>query len=67
MTMLPGGLVVGDQAPTDWSHLVLHSVPRVAEGDVDRVSTLVNKLAGLFHLVIVADVADEQGSGTELH
>lgn len=56
MTMLTGGMLIDQNPPDDWSHLVLHAKPRVAEGDVDRVSKLVNRLAGLFHLVVVAKV-----------
>lgn len=63
MPLLKAGLPVGDDPPPDWSHLVLHAVPRVAEGDVDRVSALVARLTSLFHLVVAANV--EQGRDSD--
>jgi hypothetical protein len=48
------------RAPADWSHLVLHGVPRVAEGDVDKVPASLARLVSLFHLTILADVAADE-------
>ncbi|HEY2837776.1 MAG TPA: hypothetical protein VGJ26_01415, partial [Pirellulales bacterium] len=42
------GLKIGDAAPEGWSHLVLHAVPRLAEGNVEKVSPLVNRLVSRF-------------------
>jgi hypothetical protein len=50
------GAKIEDGPPEGWSHLVLHAVPRVAEGNVEKVSPLVNRLVSKFHLTILADV-----------
>lgn len=56
MPRIKPGTVIGGAPPDGWSHLVLHGVPRVAEGDVDRVPTVLARLVSLLHLTIVADV-----------
>lgn len=56
MDLLEGGLLLSDGAPAGWSHLVLRAIPRVAEGDIDRVPALVSKLASMYHLMVVAHV-----------
>jgi hypothetical protein len=48
------GTVIGNGPPEGWSHLILHGVPRVAEGDVDRVPAVLARLVSLFHLTILA-------------
>jgi hypothetical protein len=55
------GAKIEEGPPEGWSHLVLHAVPRVAEGDVETVSALVNRLVSKFHLTILADVAPTDG------
>lgn len=54
LPLVPPGTKIGDQPPEGWTHLVLHGVPRVAEGDVNEVSSLVARMASLVHLTILA-------------
>jgi hypothetical protein len=46
-------------APAAGTRVVLHSVPRVAEGDVAKVPSSLSRLVSLFHLTILADVAPD--------
>ena len=57
MPRIKPGTVIGSSEPADSSHLVLSSVPRVADGDVGKVPPSLERLVSLFHLTIVADVA----------
>ena len=57
MPRIKPGTVIGSSEPSDSSHLVLSSVPRVADGDVRKVPPSLERLVSLFHLTIVADVA----------
>lgn len=50
------GAKIDDGPPEDWSHLVLHAVPRVSEGNIDKVSPLVGRLVARFHLTVLANV-----------
>jgi len=63
MPRIEAKTVIGNEPPPGWSHLVLHAVPRMAEGDVDQVSSTVSKLASSFHLTILAQV-DQRPSVT---
>jgi hypothetical protein len=59
------GTVIGRTAPKYWSHLIIKSQPRVAQGDVNDVSQLTLSLARLLSVSIVANVKaiDAGGSG----
>ena len=57
----PGTIIT--KRPTGWTNLILHGVPRVAEGDVDRVSGMLSRLISMFHLTILANVVQDR-SGT---
>jgi hypothetical protein len=61
MPRIEAGTVIGEQAPLGWTHLVLHAVPRVAEGDVEKVSSTVASLASSFHLTVLARVDRRPG------
>jgi hypothetical protein len=50
------GTVIGAAAPKNWSHLVIKSQPRVAQGDVNDVSQLTLSLARLLSVSIVANI-----------
>jgi len=56
MSRIEPGAQLDAGPPKDWSHLVLHAVPRVAEGDVKKASALVNRLVSQFHLTVLANV-----------
>lgn len=62
MPRIPTGIEIGKQAPSGWSHLVLHATPRIAEGDTDKVSALVARLASQFHLTVMAQVGEQAGA-----
>lgn len=53
----PGTIIT--KRPAGWSNLVLHGVPRVAEGDTDRVSGMLSRLVSMFHLTILANVVQD--------
>jgi len=59
MPRINPGTVIGSDPPDGWSHLILHGVPHVAEGDVGRVPAVLARLVSLFHLTIVADVEQD--------
>lgn len=56
----PGTVIT--KRPTGWTNLVLHGVPRVAEGDVDRVSGMLSRLVSMFHLTILANVVQDRAN-----
>jgi hypothetical protein len=56
----PGTVIT--KRPTGWTNLVLHGVPRVAEGDVDRVSGMVSRLVSMFHLTILANIVQDRAN-----
>ncbi len=62
MPRIPTGVEIGRQAPSGWSHLVLHATPRIAEGDTAKVSPLVARLASQFHLTVMAQVGEQAGA-----
>jgi hypothetical protein len=51
-----GNRLEGDGPPAGWSHLVIKSLPRLATGDLDTVSSQAFETAGRVRLAIVADV-----------
>jgi hypothetical protein len=56
MPRIKSGTVIGKEGARNWTDLVLHGVPRVADGDVEKVSATLSRLVSLFHLTILADV-----------
>jgi len=50
------GTVVADRAPAGWTHLVIKSKPRIADGSRGDVSDLIARLATLVSSTILADV-----------
>jgi hypothetical protein len=54
--LAPGNKLKGEGPPAGWSNLVLKSLPRLATGDLDTVSSQAFETAGRVRLVIVADV-----------
>ena len=52
----PGGRLEGQSAPQGWSHLVIKSVPKLATGDLDTVSSQAFETARRIRPVIVADI-----------
>jgi len=65
MPRIEPGTVIGSTPPEGWSHVVLHGVPRVAAGDVDKVPRSLARLVAMFHLTILADVeADVEADAT---
>jgi hypothetical protein len=45
--------------PAGGTRIVLHSVPRVTEGDIAKVPSSLSRLVSLFHLTILADVVPD--------
>jgi hypothetical protein len=58
---IPAGTVIGNDAPTGWTHLLLKSHPRPGAGDVAQVSADHLQLAGLLFTALVAEVRQEGG------
>jgi hypothetical protein len=57
LVQLPAGnRLEGDIPPAGWSHLVIKSLPRLATGDLDTVSSQAFETAQRIRLAIVADV-----------
>jgi hypothetical protein len=54
--LAPGSKIESEEPPAGWSHLVIKSLPRLATGDLDTVSSQAFETAGRVRLVIVADV-----------
>ena len=54
--LAPGSRIEPEGPPAGWSHLVIKSLPRLATGDLDTVSSQAFETAGRVRLVIVADV-----------
>jgi hypothetical protein len=54
--LAPGSRIEAEGPPPGWSHLVIKSLPRLATGDLDTVSSQAFETAGRVRLVIVADV-----------
>jgi len=52
----PGSRLEGQSAPQGWSHLVIKSVPNLATGDLDTVSSQAFETARRIRPVIVADI-----------
>jgi hypothetical protein len=52
----PGSRLVGQSAPQGWTHLVMKSVPNLATGDLDTVSSQAFETARRIRPVIVADI-----------
>jgi hypothetical protein len=59
--LIPAGTVIGKEAPSGWSHLILKSHPRAGAGDYRLLSEDSTRLAGLLFTAIVADVKEERG------
>jgi hypothetical protein len=56
IALIQPGTVIGAQAPEGWTHLLIKSQPRAAEGDVDQLSADVRELSGLFFTALLARV-----------
>src|SRR5947209_1574766 len=54
--LAPGSRIESEEPPAGWNHLVIKSLPRLATGDLDTVSSQAFETAGRVRLVIVADV-----------
>ncbi len=67
MPRIEPGTVIGKRPPAGWTDLVLHGVPRVAEGDVDRVSGMLSRLVSMFHLTVLANVVQDHTSPPQFH
>ncbi|MGC1720308.1 MAG: hypothetical protein WA746_15095 [Isosphaeraceae bacterium] len=52
----PGSRLEGQSAPQGWSHLVIKSVPKLATGDLDTVSSQAFETARRLRPVIMADI-----------
>src|SRR5271166_6275283 len=52
----PGTRLEGQSAPQGWRHLVIKSVPNLATGDLDTVSSQAFETARRIRPVIVADI-----------
>ncbi len=52
----PGSRLEGQSAPQGWSHLVVKSIPNLATGDLDTVSSQAFETARRLRPVIVADI-----------
>ncbi len=66
MAQIPAGTAFvasefAKQPPRGWNHLVLFVEGRLGSGDVDAASSTVLKYTKLFNLVILANVAQQQG------
>jgi hypothetical protein len=61
LDLIPAGTVIGTQAPSGWSHLILKSHPRPAAGDFRELSEDSAGLAGLLFTALVADVKADSG------
>jgi hypothetical protein len=65
--LAPGSRLEGEEPPAGWSHLVIKSLPRLATGDLDTVSSQAFETAGRVRLAIAADVRPAPaGQGTFL-
>ncbi len=60
MLRIEPGTVITKRVPAGWTDLVLHGVPRVSDGDVEKVSGMLSRLVSLFHLTILAEVAQNR-------
>jgi hypothetical protein len=60
--LLPPGTVVGDGAPDGWTHLILKSQPRLASGDLDRLSPEGGRYATFLFMTTVARVVPHQST-----
>jgi hypothetical protein len=60
---IPPGTVIVKEAPKDWSHLIVKSYSRPAEGDVNQLSAMADRMARLLFTAIVANVKEENGGG----
>jgi hypothetical protein len=63
VALIPPGTVIGAQAPEGWTHLLIKSQPRAAEGDVDQLSADVRELSGLFFTALLARVDEREFRG----
>jgi hypothetical protein len=52
----PGSRLEGQSAPQGWSHLAIKSIPNLASGDLDTVSSQAFETARRLRPVIVADI-----------
>ena len=57
------GTVLGERPPAGWTHDLLLSRPRVAQGDIDAVPSAVEHSTGLFSLSVLARVVPGDGGG----
>jgi hypothetical protein len=55
---IPTGTVIGQRAPSGWSHVVLVAKPRLGAGDVQSVPQSTAHYAGLVSFVVLADVRE---------
>ena len=52
----PGSRLEGQSAPQGWSHLAIKSIPKLATGDLDTVSSQAFETARRIRPVVVADI-----------
>jgi len=65
MQMIRPGTVITDRAPAGWSHLIIKSQPRIAQGDVSKASGLTSSMARLLSVSIVANVKQVDADGRQ--
>jgi len=65
--LIPPGTTIDDQAPKPWTHLIVKSQPRVAAGDVLKVSSTQIRLAGTFFMATIARVERVDQGGKVSH
>jgi hypothetical protein len=56
----PGGRIEGQSGPQGWSHLVFKSIPDLATGDLDTVSSQAFDTARRIRPVVVADIRQSE-------
>ncbi len=56
LTLIPAGTVISDKAPSDWTHLIDKSQPKMHYGDVEKVPKSVRALSGMFFTAMLARV-----------
>lgn len=64
---LPAGTLVGPRPPAGWSNVMFVSTPKVAHGDLGKVSSTVVQYAELLHFVVLADVQSQRVGDSVRH
>lgn len=58
------GLVIGQSAPAEWSHLVVKSHPRIRDEDLSKVGGTTARLSSILFTAFLADVKSAAGGST---